>query len=340
MNYSLAEELIEYIFAKVKYSVWPSKDNNYTSKFLQSRILLFCVVLLLVLKIITVTISINFPQNIFFADITKIALQNLANQVRQSSGLQPLAENYKLEQAAQLKAHNMVINNYFAHTSPQGITPWYWFLQAGYDYKYAGENLAIGFFESEEVFQAWMDSPSHKANILNPNYKEIGTAVMSGYGGNNTIVVVQEFGSQLQAKTTVLQTVSKDTTIEQLPAEQIPSEVASTPSTDSITSESVLSQEIQSQSIIEEPHTIGANDLSIKLLNSIIYNYDEWLQNLIFGLALVIIGILLLMIFFNFSIIFKKELVFSAVLLLILLSAATLINNDIVTLIIPHQITI
>jgi hypothetical protein len=97
---------------------------------------------------------------------------------------------------------------------------------------------------------------------------------------------------------------------------------------------------MQSQSIIEEPHTMGANDLSVKLLNSIIYNYDEWLQNLIYGLALVIIGILLLMIFFNFSIIFKKELVFSAVLLLILLSAATLINNDIVTLIIPHQITI
>ena len=123
----------------------PSESNNYKSRFLQSNILLYCVVLLLALKIVTILVSINFPQNIFFADITKSALENFVNQTRQSAGLQPLSENEKLDQAAQLKAENMVQDQYFNHTSPSGVTPWFWFLQAGYNYKYAGENLAIGF---------------------------------------------------------------------------------------------------------------------------------------------------------------------------------------------------
>ena len=98
----------------------------------------------------TVLVSINIPQNIFFADITKSALENFVNQTRQSVGLQPLTENTALDQAAQIKAENMVQDNYFEHTSPSGITPWAWFVQAGYNYKYAGENLAIGFFDSKK----------------------------------------------------------------------------------------------------------------------------------------------------------------------------------------------
>jgi len=134
-------------------------------------------VFLLVLKIFTILVSINIPQNIFFADITKSALENFVNQTRQADGLKPLADNQKLDQAAQLKAENMVQDQYFDHTSPAELRHGFVFT-GRYNYKYAGENLAIGFYDSEEVYQAWLNSPSHKANIVDSNYTEVGTAVL------------------------------------------------------------------------------------------------------------------------------------------------------------------
>src|SRR3989344_3788824 len=138
----------------------PGIHNDYRPAFLQSSILLYVVIGLLLIKIISVGLFTPFFKNIFFADITKTALVNLLNQDRQNAGLGVLAENEKLNQAAMLKAQDMVKNGYFSHQSPQGITPWYWFGQAGYQYKYAGENLAVGFINSDEVFNAWFSSPS------------------------------------------------------------------------------------------------------------------------------------------------------------------------------------
>ena len=91
----------------------------------------------------------------------------------------------------------MIDNNYFAHVSPQKKSPWYWIEKNEYDYTYAGENLAINFTNSEDQQKAWMDSPLHKKNILNPNYDEIGVAVKRGVvEGKETTVVVQMFGAQ------------------------------------------------------------------------------------------------------------------------------------------------
>jgi hypothetical protein len=71
----------------------------------------------------------------------------------------------------------------------------------GYKFLYAGENLAVNFTESRDVDQAWMDSPTHRANLLNVNFREIGMAVMEGaYKGNDTIFVVQMFGTPALAK--------------------------------------------------------------------------------------------------------------------------------------------
>ena len=93
----------------------------------------------------------------------------------------------------------MIKNNYFAHTSPAGIAPWHWFDENKYDYKYAGENLALGFSSVESEHQAWMDSPTHKKNILNPNFKEIGIAVGKGTIDNNLVTIaVQEFGAKME----------------------------------------------------------------------------------------------------------------------------------------------
>ena len=172
----------------------PCAGNGFRPHFLQSDALLFVVVVLVMARILSIGILTPWPQNFLFADITRIDLVNLLNQNRKSLGLPALHDNPKLDEAAMLKAKDMVLHGYFAHQSPAGVTPWYWFGMAGYNYKYAGENLAVGFVDSDEVFNAWLNSPAHKANLHNPNYKDVGTAVLVGFD-NNAILVVQEFGS-------------------------------------------------------------------------------------------------------------------------------------------------
>lgn len=174
---------------------------SYSQKFLTHHILWYAVVLLLAVKIVSVVFYIPFPNNFFFADITKSSLTHLLNGQRQEMGLNTLTQSQKLDQAAALKAQDMVAKGYFAHQSPQGTTPWHWFSQVGYKYNYAGENLAVGFIDSPEVFYAWLNSPSHKANMVNPNYTEVGTAIVSGFEGNS-LVVVQLFGTPKAAAVT------------------------------------------------------------------------------------------------------------------------------------------
>lgn len=120
----------------------------------------------------------------------------LVNEARVQAGLKELEESEKLGEVATAKVNDMVKNKYFAHTSPKGLTPWHWFELAGYDYKYAGENLAINFTTAEAEQVAWMNSPTHKKNILNENYQEIGVAVATGeVNGTMGIIAVQEFGT-------------------------------------------------------------------------------------------------------------------------------------------------
>ncbi|HUX35833.1 MAG TPA: CAP domain-containing protein, partial [Candidatus Paceibacterota bacterium] len=124
-------------------------------------------------------------------------LVSYANEARvQVLGGDKLATSPTLEEAAKMKAEDMAKNGYFAHTSPAGKTPWYWLDQAGYNFSYAGENLAVNFVGSEDVQNAWMASPSHKENILNPNFSEIGIATATGtYQGKEAIFVVEFFGT-------------------------------------------------------------------------------------------------------------------------------------------------
>ncbi len=184
------------LFSELKCLFLPCAENKYRPKFLDGNFLYGFTILLLVLEFAAIPFFIYLPKTGFFADLTKTSLIQLANFARESLGYQPLTENQRLDQAAYLKAKDILDKDYFAHSSPEGTTPWFWFQEAGYDYKYAGENLAIGFLESEEVNQAWLDSPLHKKNILNANYGEIGLAVVSGeFQGKQTTVVVQLFGS-------------------------------------------------------------------------------------------------------------------------------------------------
>jgi uncharacterized protein YkwD len=130
------------------------------------------------------------------AAVISATLVDLANDDRGEEDLGSLTVNPKLVAAAQAKADDMVKNGYFAHNSPDGKTSWYWFAQENYSFSYAGENLAVNFSDSEDVERAWMKSPTHRANIMNGKFTEIGIATAVGkYEGKETVFVVQMFGT-------------------------------------------------------------------------------------------------------------------------------------------------
>ncbi len=118
------------------------------------------------------------------------------NQYRLQEGGEPLILNDTLTQAALAKAQDMFTDNYWAHISPDGTEPWYFIAQSGYEYAHAGENLARDFTDPQSVVDAWIKSPSHRKNILETDFEEIGVAVVDGnIGGVETTIVVQLFGT-------------------------------------------------------------------------------------------------------------------------------------------------
>ncbi|MEK7462450.1 MAG: CAP domain-containing protein [Patescibacteria group bacterium] len=125
---------------------------------------------------------------------------SLTNAERADISEAPLRRNATLDAAAKLKAEHMAKNQYFSHYAPDGTSPWFWFDQAGYVYAHAGENLAIHFSDSSEVVDAWMKSPTHRANIVGAQYTEIGVGTAKGeYEGYDTVYVVQLFGTPAKA---------------------------------------------------------------------------------------------------------------------------------------------
>lgn len=128
------------------------------------------------------------------AAVINAVLVDLANTDRAAAGLDGLTFDPLLALAAQQKADDMAAKGYFAHTSPDGKQPWDWVSNVGYEYETAGENLAVRFNDSEQVEQAWMDSPTHRANLLNGKFTHVGIATAQGiYKGEQTVFVVQMF---------------------------------------------------------------------------------------------------------------------------------------------------
>lgn len=120
------------------------------------------------------------------------------NKERIQDGLSALTVAPLLEVAAGLKGKNMAEGLYFAHQTPEGYTPWHFFTLVGYEYVYAGENLAIDYFEPQDVVEAMMQSPGHRDNILGAQYAEIAVAVVpTMYGGHQRYMVVMLFGTHL-----------------------------------------------------------------------------------------------------------------------------------------------
>jgi len=176
----------------------PHENNNFRAKILHNSSILLTVLILFLGGFFLSAVRTNYPSILgVTADISIEKLLLLTNMERQKQGLPPLAPNPKLLRAALLKADDMFTKNYWAHNSPDGTTPWYFIREAGYNYTYAGENLARGFETAEEVVKAWMASPKHRANVLSENFNEVGFAIEKGrLNGEETVLIVEAFGNQ------------------------------------------------------------------------------------------------------------------------------------------------
>ncbi len=189
------------IIKNFKHFFKPRKSNKFRARLLHNDILV--VVVLGSIGLITMFHTlVHFPQfraNVlgFVSNITTDQVVEMTNIQRKKSGLKPLLVNEKLQAAAKKKAEHMMENQYWSHDSPDGLEPWHFIKEQDYHYYIAGENLARDFIETQDMIKAWMESPTHKANLLNSEFEEIGVAVVSGkYKGIETTLVVQMFGQR------------------------------------------------------------------------------------------------------------------------------------------------
>jgi hypothetical protein len=179
-----------------KYFI-PHPENEHKPHILRPRTVAFVILIAIAVESVFIFGATYLaPRSKLFGIVLVSALVDGTNAARTAANVPTLTENALLDVAAQDKANDMVANNYFAHTSPAGITPWYWFGKVGYDFSSAGENLAVNFSDSSDVTTAWLDSAEHRANILNAGFTEIGMATAQGtYQGHTAIYVVELFAS-------------------------------------------------------------------------------------------------------------------------------------------------
>ena len=176
----------------------PHEGNNHKPKSLRPKVLASYVAAVVAIKVlVTGFLFLTYPDPAALSEIVASKMIKLINESREDSGVPVIASNDSLVAAAIEKGKDMLDKQYFAHDSPDGKKPWQWINRAQYDYVYAGENLAIDFNSAEVVHEAFMKSPSHQRNILNPKYREVGIAVISGEVQNRkTILLVEFFGTQ------------------------------------------------------------------------------------------------------------------------------------------------
>lgn len=173
-----------------------SEENSFRPPILSYKAFLAYGLLLLLLRLFLGAVATQG------AGIDSATLTNLINSERQQRNLNTLITDAKLEKAAAEKSQDMIQRGYFAHVDPDGNYVWYRVEQAGYaPYKILGENLAIDFSTSEGMIKAWIDSPSHRANLLHPDFLDQGLMALWGdYQGRYTNLTTSLFGTLANVK--------------------------------------------------------------------------------------------------------------------------------------------
>ena len=248
------------MWRRIKHFFVPCEENTFKPHFLER----FSMGIMLLLVVCTFTLSniqalLWINSNWLVSTILPAVIVDITNEERDDGNLGVLTRNELLDHAATLKAQHMAKNGDFAHESPDGITPWHWFDEVGYNYVYAGENLAVRFTDSSEVVDAWMKSPTHRANILNGTYVEIGVGTAKGtYKGTPTVFVVQLFGTR-RADMPVVEEVAygRDTQ-----KDEVPIEVREAGDTSQVLSEQVTRMPTTSESVMASDTEVESNEMA------------------------------------------------------------------------------
>jgi uncharacterized protein YkwD len=168
------------------------KSHRYTKVYLPYLPALLMIGIALLIS----GFKIPIPGGSTLAYATKISRTSLlseTNHERAKNNLNTLSIHPKLNIAAQSKANDMAQNNYWSHITPDNQAPWEFIDDAGYVYVKAGENLAYGFVDSESTVNGWMNSQSHRDNMLDSSYTEVGFGYANSpkyqNNGQQTIVV-------------------------------------------------------------------------------------------------------------------------------------------------------
>jgi len=204
------------VFNTIRHFFIPHEENNYHAHSLHTNML--SVYLFVAVMLVFVSKNASVLSNVLgvATDISIPKLLILTNEERAKIGLPALQENPQLAAAAEKKAEDMFKKDYWSHFAPDGGSPWDFIKQSGYQYEYAGENLAKNFLFSKNVVDAWMNSPTHKENIVKKEYVEVGYAVVNGMlSGEETTLVVQMFGTPIGK--TVTQAVAPQPPIQEVP---------------------------------------------------------------------------------------------------------------------------
>lgn len=194
----------------------PHESNNQKAKILHSSSLTFLAIFLIGFQLLLNIFPKTFPRVLgYAANISPAEVIRLTNAQRATNGLSAVNESSILDAAALAKGNDMLAKGYWAHFAPDGTSPWNFFINFGYKYRYAGENLARDFSNASDAVSAWMNSPSHKENILNPNYRDIGIGVVEGnLAGVNTTIIVQFFGAPLKGASAISAIKAKELPVE------------------------------------------------------------------------------------------------------------------------------
>ena len=222
-------------------------------------------------------------------------LSSTNSQRSQNGGIGALTLNSKLSVAAQTKANDMVARNYWSHNTPDGKEPWTFVDAAGYVYQKAGENLAYGFASSNDTVIGWMNSPSHKANLLDTAFKEVGFGFANSSSfvgsGEETIVVAMYGNPSSYVAPTPSPGITKAVTI--TPSTNTTTEPAAQPTKE----DTVVAKKPVPSDRINQPINTD-NDIPasqptkrITRLQSITNGYAPWSAALLSGIVVIVVGL-------------------------------------------------
>lgn len=269
------------VLQALKHLFVPHEHNDYKPHFFRELSVAIVVGLSLFLLGVSFGSSFVIHKTVLGANVTASVLIDLTNESRLAYNQAPLMRSAILDEAAQLKAQDMIKEGYFAHNSPKGITPWYWFKQVGYVFLFAGENLAVNFTDAVAVRDAWLASPKHRENLLDIRFKEIGMATLQGfYKDDPTIYVVQLFGTPAIALAQATGPVLPEETTQDI---QVSQESAGEPEIKGETKEEDRYAPIVTTNELAIVKNEQAMETSTYITPDKVGTYSTWYERLLFG---------------------------------------------------------